>query len=96
MIAVGFYQGGATPLLLGEEFHHNGVRIVSAQIGNPYGRLTRRDLQVRTLELVKGWPSDTLGGLPRLTVPVEQAARGFEALRNPDEVLQIAFDYSRT
>jgi hypothetical protein len=69
--------------------------MVSAQSGNPYGRLTRRDLQVRTLQLVKG-RRILLGGLPRLTVPVEQAARGFEALRNPGEVMQVAFDYSPT
>ena len=29
VVAVGFYQGGAESVLLGEEFHHNGVRTVS-------------------------------------------------------------------
>lgn len=95
VVAVGFYQGGATPLLLGEEFHHNAVRLVSAQIGNPHGALTRRDLQLRTLELVRDGRL-VLGGLPRLTVPVEAAADGFGALRRPDEVLQVAFDYADT
>jgi len=34
--ASGFYQGGATHLRLGEEFHHNRVRIVASQIsGTP-------------------------------------------------------------
>jgi threonine dehydrogenase-like Zn-dependent dehydrogenase len=93
VIAVGFYQGGAAALLLGEEFHHNGVRIVCAQIGNPHGSLTRSDLQRRTLELARGGKL-VLGGLPRLTVPVEQAAMGFEALRRPEAVLQVAFDYA--
>lgn len=31
--ASGFYQGGAEHLRLGEEFHHNRVRIVASQIG---------------------------------------------------------------
>ena len=31
--AAGFYQGGAAHLRLGEEFHHNRVRIVASQIG---------------------------------------------------------------
>ena len=34
--ASGFYQGGAAHLRLGEEFHHNRVRIVASQIsGTP-------------------------------------------------------------
>lgn len=32
VVASGFYQGGATELRLGEEFHHNRVRIVASQI----------------------------------------------------------------
>jgi len=36
--ASGFYQGGASNLRLGEEFHHNRVRIVASQIsGVPVG-----------------------------------------------------------
>ena len=33
VVASGFYQGGADALRLGEEFHHNRVRIVASQIG---------------------------------------------------------------
>ena len=92
VVAVSFYQGGAAALLLGEEFHHNGVHVVSGQIGNPFGTLTRRDLQLRTLELVLNGQL-TLGGLPRLTLGVEKAAAGYEALKRPDEVLQVDFSY---
>jgi threonine dehydrogenase-like Zn-dependent dehydrogenase len=36
VVAAGFYQGGAEHLRLGEEFHHNRVRIVASQIaGTP-------------------------------------------------------------
>lgn len=36
VVASGFYQGGAQHLRLGEEFHHNRVRIVASQIsGTP-------------------------------------------------------------
>ncbi len=36
VVASGFYQGGAANLRLGEEFHHNRVRIVASQIsGTP-------------------------------------------------------------
>ena len=34
VIAAGFYQGPATALALGEEFHHNRVTLVSSQIGS--------------------------------------------------------------
>jgi 2-desacetyl-2-hydroxyethyl bacteriochlorophyllide A dehydrogenase len=33
VVASGFYQGGGEHLHLGEEFHHNRVRIVASQIG---------------------------------------------------------------
>jgi threonine dehydrogenase-like Zn-dependent dehydrogenase len=93
VVAVGFYQGGAEHLRLGDEFHHNGVRVVSAQIGNPFGSLTRRDLQERTLELALNGVL-VLGGLPRVVMPVTEAAEAFAALRRPDEVLQVALDYA--
>ena len=92
VIAVGFYQGGASDLRLGDEFHHNGVRLVSAQIGNPHGAADRRQLQERALELIADGRL-VAGGLPRDVVPVEEAAAAFERLRHPDEVLQVALDY---
>lgn len=67
------------------------MRIVCGQIGNPYGDLTRRDLQLRTLELaVEG---RLVRGLPRRTMPVAEAADGFDALTRPDELLQVEFAY---
>jgi threonine dehydrogenase-like Zn-dependent dehydrogenase len=33
VVAAGFYQGGAEHLRLGEEFHHNRIRIIASQIG---------------------------------------------------------------
>jgi len=43
VVAVGFYQGEAAGLFLGDEFHHNGVEVRSGQIGNlhPAGRSAR-------------------------------------------------------
>lgn len=42
VVASGFYQGGAEHLRLGEEFHHNRVRIVASQIGGTPVRLGAR------------------------------------------------------
>jgi len=35
VVAIGWYQKGATDLLLGEEFHHNDISIVCARAGPP-------------------------------------------------------------
>ncbi|HSL75874.1 MAG TPA: zinc-binding dehydrogenase [Candidatus Limnocylindrales bacterium] len=92
VIAVGFYQGEAKGLALGDEFHHNAVSIVSAQIGNPRPPFDRAALQKRTIELATGGRL-ALGRLPRLSLVVEEAAAGFLALRRPEDVLQVALTY---
>lgn len=92
VVAVGFYQGDATGLMLGDEFHHNGVRIVCGQIGNVHPSTTWEGLRTRIGQLaVDG--QVILGGLPRLTLPVEEAARGFAAIQPPGDVLQVALTY---
>ena len=42
VVASGFYQGDATPLRLGEEFHHNRIQILASQIGSAPARLRAR------------------------------------------------------
>jgi NADPH:quinone reductase-like Zn-dependent oxidoreductase len=92
VVAVGFYQGEGRGLLLGDEFHHNGIRVACGQIGNIHPAWTwetlRADVRDRALSgrLI-------LGGLPRLTFPVEQVAEAFDALTRPAEALQVALRY---
>jgi threonine dehydrogenase-like Zn-dependent dehydrogenase len=92
VVAVGFYQGEGRGLLLGDEFHHNGVRIVCGQIGNLHHTTTWEALRARTIELAQSG-AVRFGRLPRLTVPVERADEAFLALTRPAEVLQAALDY---
>ena len=92
VVAVGFYQGDAVGLVLGDEFHHNGIRIVCGQIGNIHPSMSWDLLRSRTLEFALARQL-MLGGLPRLTLPVEEAARGFAALQQPADVLQVALTY---
>jgi threonine dehydrogenase-like Zn-dependent dehydrogenase len=92
VVALGFYQGDASGLRLGEEFHHNGVEIRSGQIGNLHPSFDPRGIRARAVELAKAG-AVVLGGLPRLELPVERAAEGFAALRRPAEVLQVALAY---
>jgi NADPH:quinone reductase-like Zn-dependent oxidoreductase len=92
VVAVGFYQGEAAGLFLGDEFHHNGVEIRSAQIGNIHPAWSMATLRSRIIEhAVAG--RLTLGGLPRVTFPVEKAADAFAAVTKPETVLQAALRY---
>ena len=92
VIAVGFYQGEPGGLRLGDEFHHNAVRIFAAQIGNIHPGWSLQSLRERAIELA-GTGRLVLGGLPRYDLPVERAADGFAALARPAETLQVVFDY---
>ena len=91
VVALGFYQGDAVGLRLGEEFHHNGVRVICGQIGNIHPAWSRRSLRARTRDLAVSGEL-VLGGLGRLVVPVEDVAEGFSALSRPAEVLQVDLD----
>jgi threonine dehydrogenase-like Zn-dependent dehydrogenase len=92
VVAVGFYQHDAIGLRLGEEFHHNGIRITMGQIGNVHPSHDWASLRAETIRLCRAG-SVVFGGLPRLTVRIEEAASGIDALRRPDEVLQVALSY---
>lgn len=93
VVAVGFYQGEGRGLLLGDEFHHNGVRVVCGQIGNIHRSTSWPGLRARIVEFATTG-AVRLGTLPRLTVAVEQAAEAFDALTRPAEVLQAVLAYS--
>ena len=92
VVGVGFYQGEGRGLHLGDEFHHNGIRVICGQIGNLHRSTSWPELRARTIELASTG-TVKLGGLPRLTLPVEHAADAFDALTRPAEVLQTALSY---
>ncbi|HEY8826104.1 MAG TPA: zinc-binding dehydrogenase [Candidatus Limnocylindria bacterium] len=92
VVAVGFYQGEATGLFLGDEFHHNGVEIRSAQIGNIHPAWSMALLRGRVIEFAFAGRL-ALGNLPRVTFPVEKAADAFAAIKKPETVLQAALAY---
>ena len=92
VVAVGFYQGEAAGLFLGDEFHHNGVEVRSGQIGNLHprwdiGRLRAFGIDLAVRRVV------VLGELPRTVFPIAQAVEAFEALKRPGDVLQAALSY---
>jgi NADPH:quinone reductase-like Zn-dependent oxidoreductase len=92
VVALGFYQGEGIGLRLGEEFHHNGVRIVSAQIGNPHPTTDRQGLQAMAMgQILTGRLSPA--SLPRFRYTVESALDAFAATARPQEVLQVSLTY---
>ncbi len=91
--ASGFYQGGAAHLRLGEEFHHNRVRVIASQIsGTPVGLGPRWDQQrlVRTfMDQVRRGCVD-VGALVTDVVDAADVATVFERLdRGDPAVLQV-------
>jgi threonine dehydrogenase-like Zn-dependent dehydrogenase len=92
VVALGFYQGDAAGLRLGEEFHHNGIEIRSGQIGNLHPSYDAKSIRTHAVELARAGKV-VLGRLPRLVLPVERAADGFAALQRPEDVLQVTFAY---
>ena len=97
VIAVGFYQGGAEALRLGEEFHHNRVSIVSSQIGSVAPELSTRWDRRR---LVHTFMHLAIEGQVHCTdlithrVPLARAADLFRLLdEQPAAVLQAVLDF---
>ncbi|WP_210505447.1 zinc-binding alcohol dehydrogenase [Naasia sp. SYSU D00057] len=88
--ASGFYQGGASNLRLGEEFHHNRVRIVASQIaGVPAGLGGRWD-QPRLVRTVLGQLlSGAVDGRALVTdvVDAPRVAEVFERLDSGDPAM---------
>jgi threonine dehydrogenase-like Zn-dependent dehydrogenase len=92
VVAVGFYQGEASGLFLGDEFHHNGVEIRSGQIGNLHPRWQIGALRAFGVDLARRGQV-VLGKLPRTAYKVEHAADAFESLKRPGMVLPAALSY---
>lgn len=91
--AAGFYQGGAEGLRLGEEFHHNRVRIVASQIGGvPVGLSTSWDHARLVRIFMRMAVRGTVDVAPLITdvIDAEDVAEAFRRLDEGDpEILQV-------
>jgi 2-desacetyl-2-hydroxyethyl bacteriochlorophyllide A dehydrogenase len=95
--ASGFYQGGASNLRLGEEFHHNRVRIVASQIsGVPValgGRWDQPRLVRTVMELILAGAVDA-SALVTDVVQATDVATVFERLDAGDpQILQAVLRF---
>ncbi|MEL4504620.1 zinc-binding alcohol dehydrogenase [Luteococcus sp. H138] len=95
VVASGFYQGAATNLWLGEEFHHNRVRLQCSQIGSVPPQLAsrwsrERLVQAATSRVLQGDPD--VGSLISHRYPLDEASRAYQLLdQHGNQTLQVLF-----
>ena len=97
VVASAFYQGGTLGLRLGEEFHHNRVRLLASQIsGTPVGLGSRwsQPRLVRTvMHRIAGGDVD-VASLVSDVVDAADVARAFERLDAGDPAtLQVVLRF---
>jgi 2-desacetyl-2-hydroxyethyl bacteriochlorophyllide A dehydrogenase len=99
VVALGFFQGEAQGLFLGEEFHHNRISLVCSQIGNVNPALSYRWDRLRLIHTIMDLQAKgSLNLRPVIThiIPFKQAAQGFQILdETPDQALQVVLDFSQ-
>jgi threonine dehydrogenase-like Zn-dependent dehydrogenase len=100
VVAMGFYQGEAAGLFLGEEFHHNRIRLTASQIGGIQPGLSARWDRSRLVKTVMDLQCDGRLRLEELIthrVPFRRAADIYRLLvTNPAEVLQAVLCFPGT
>ena len=98
VVALGFFQGEAAGLFLGEEFHHNRVNIVGSQIFGTDPELTYRWNQLRLVQTFMRLQTEGVIDLQPMithTIPVNEAEEAFRILdQEPENALQIVLDFT--
>ncbi len=97
VVVAGFFQGPATPVRLGEEFHHNRVSVIGSQISGVQPGLSHRWDKLRmsrtVFELERAGQL-RLSQLITHTVPAREAPAAFAMLdTSPEQALQVVLDY---
>lgn len=99
VIALGFFQGEASGLFLGEEFHHNRVNIVGSQIFGTDPELTYRWNRLRLVQTFMRLQADGVVDLRPVishVIPFDEAAEAFRILdQEPENTLQVVLDYTK-
>jgi 2-desacetyl-2-hydroxyethyl bacteriochlorophyllide A dehydrogenase len=99
VVALGFFQGEAQGLLLGEEFHHNRIGLICSQISNVDPALSYRWDRIRLIHTIMDLQAQgSLNLRPVIThvIPFKQAAQAFRILdETPEQALQIVLDFSQ-
>lgn len=100
VVAMGFFQGEARGLYLGDEFHHNRINLVCSQISGVSPETSYRWNKLRLWQSAVRLQAEGLFDLrPLIThrAPFERAAEMYSALdQRPDEVLLAALEFDGT
>ncbi len=98
VVSAGFFQGPATELLLGEEFHHNRPQIVASQISGVNPSLDHRwsveRMERTVMELAARGDLD-LATLVSHVFPMQACADAFRLLaERPQEAVQVVLAFA--
>ena len=97
VVAMGFFQGEAQGLFLGEEFHHNRINVVCSQIGGTDPELKYRWDKLRLWQAAIRLQADGLLHLRALIshiAPFERAGELFTLLdQSPDQIMQAVLEF---
>lgn len=97
VVAMGFFQGEAQGLYLGEEFHHNRIQLICSQISGVAPEASYRWDKMRLWQTAIHLQARGILSLTQLIThraPFEQAAALFELLdRAPQEVLLAVLEF---
>jgi threonine dehydrogenase-like Zn-dependent dehydrogenase len=98
VVAMGFFQGDASGLILGEEFHHNRINLVCSQISGVAPEIQHRWTKPRLWRTAVQLQADGLLDLKALvshSAPFTQAAQLYEILdQSPEQVMQSVISFS--
>ena len=98
VVALGFFQGEAQGLALGEEFHHNRISVVCSQISKVDPALSYRWDRLRLIHTIMDLQAQgSLNLRPVIThvIPFKRAAEAFQILdETPEQALQVVLDFS--
>ena len=97
VVAAGFYQGSLGAVRLGEEFHHNRVRLISSQIGavDPFlnGRWDKGRLHREVMARIADGRLDPTP-LVSHCIPAESCQNAFDLLTSGDpRAIQVALEF---
>lgn len=97
VVALGFFQGDAQGLILGDEFHHNRINLVGSQISGTDPELKYRWDKLRLWQTAVRLQVEGLLDLcPLIThrAPFDRAVELFELIdQNPDQVVQAVIEF---
>ncbi len=96
VVTLGFFQGPAQQLFLGEEFHHNRINVVCSQIFGVDPELSYRWNRLRQAQTVMRLQAEGVLDLRPIithTFPFDRAADAFRMLdEQPSTALQVVLD----